>query len=211
VRNWTPKKFKTRPKIGIAVASYAEGADSQRRGQALCCLLQSLRAQTYDLWHALVVHDGPLSADTNYALGAVTWDDKCRLHVTETRQQQFGHPHRQTAIDKLLAMGCDWIGLTNDDDYYMPVYFEWMLSAALDKKVDFVYCDMIHSHQLWKPLTCEIRRGRIDVGGFLVHRRIAEQVKFDNYTFAGDWDYISRLHNKAKLSVKVPATLFVHN
>lgn len=212
MRRWTAKKFTTRPRIGIAVASYLHGEDSARRFSSLCCLLHSFCAQTYANWHILVTHDGPLDAELQRAIGvSVLHDSRITIEATPVRKQQFGHPHRQAAIEKLIQGGAEWLALTNDDNYYAPVYLEWLLHQALEKKADFVYCDMVHSHHLWKPLAGELRRGRIDVGGFLVRATVAAQIKFDNYTFAGDWDYISRLQAKSRIVVKVPATLFTHN
>lgn len=211
MRNWTPKKFATRPQVGVAVATYLNGDDWVRREAALACLLNSFRAQTYQHWQVRVVHDGPLSEDDHPRPPLPLTDLRIRFDATAERKQMFGHPHRQAAVAALIAGGAEWVGLTNDDNYYVPVYFEWMVAAALEKKADLVYCDAVHSHKLWKPLPGDLRRGHIDVGGFLVHARVAAQVEFDQFTFAGDWDYISRLRAKARGVVKVPATLFVHN
>lgn len=139
-------------------------------------------------------------------------DNRIAVMEPVERKQNFGHPYRQLAINTLIANKCDWIGLTNDDNYYVPVYLEWMLAAAIERKASFVYCDTVHSHKMWKPLPGELRRGHIDLGSFLVHKDLAAKVKFDKFTFAGDWDYINRLKaSAAKRTTKVNASLFIHN
>lgn len=200
------------PKVGMAVAAYLR-SESEQQAMALKCLVASVQAQTYPNWHLQVTHDGPYPHDHGMLTYMSQWDQEARVKVVETdvRKQEFGHPHRQKAVTALIDLGCEWIGLTNQDNYYAPVYFEWLLSAAQTHKAQFAYCDMVRSHKLWKPMGTSIRRGHIDLGGFLVHRSLAAKIKFDNFTFIGDWDYIRRLTGAAKNVIKVPATLFTHN
>ncbi len=209
MRYWKPRKVAP-AKVGVAVAAYLADA---RQAAGLECLVASLRAQTHPTWVAIVVHDGPGTLEgmrTLKALGEV--DPRVEVWETAERKQKFGHPHRQLAVDRLLAAGCDWVGLTNQDNYYVPVYLEAMVAAAQAKKVPLVYCDCVHSHKLWKPMTCRPARGQLDLGGFLAHRSLAEKIKFDQVGFAADADYFERLHKAAKARVeKVASTLFVHN
>ncbi len=212
MRFWKPRKIEGMPKVGIAVAAYLGGSEADRTGPALAALVNAFKAQTYKEWAMMIVHDGPhVDASSYWAGGVYTLTNRVTFTTTPERKQQFGHPHRQMAIDRLLADGCDWIGLTNQDNYYVPTYLEWMVSAAQEKKADLVYCDMVHSHKQWKPLPGELRRGHIDLGGFLVHKDVAAKVKFDKFTFAGDWDYISRLRAASRRQWHVPGTLFIHN
>jgi len=211
VRYWKPKPLLAKPLVGIAVASFLNGEDKERRVASLCGLLHAFCAQTYTNWQVLVTHDGPLVGELSPYLVELLKDKRISFIATEERKQQFGHPHRQAAIESLVKKGAEWVGLTNDDNYYMPVYFEWLLTIAQEKKADFVYCDSVHSHKQWKPLTGEIRRGRIDLGGFLANKGLLAKVKFDKFTFAGDWDFIYRLRLATKRVAKAHGTLFVHN
>lgn len=208
MRYWKPKAISRHTKIGIAVASYLCGEDRFRRVAALQCLVQSFRAQTYENWTMRIVHDGPLPDIAHPIFN----DSRVVFTTTPTRLAQFGHPHRQAALDELVNdRGAEWLGLTNDDNYYTPVYLEWLLAAATEKKALLAYCDAIHSHKLWKPLPGQLRRGHIDLGSFLLHYSLTEKVKFDKFTFAGDWDYINRLKQQTKKVAHVQANLFVHN
>ncbi len=202
MRFWKPKKIAGSPAVGIAVAAYLNG--DERLHHAYHALCHSLLAQTYPC-SIHVWHDGPYESSQKPRPPGVVW------YETEERKQQFGHAHRQGAIERLMSQGCEWIGLTNQDNYYVPTYLEWMVAEAQEKKAEFVYCDCVHSHKKWKPLSAQVRRGHIDLGSFLVHRSVAAKIKFDKFTFAGDWDYISRLVRAAKRHAHVAASLFVHN
>ena len=212
MRFWKSKKITGTPTVGIAVAAYMGDPFDHRLASAVRSLAAAIQAQTYTHWKLDITHDGP------YDRRFVNWVDQVdandgRVVVRETpeRKQQFGHPHRQAAIDRLMASGCEWIGLTNQDNYYVPTYLEWMVAEAQAKKAQLVYCDFVSSHKMWKYVPTELRRGNVDLGGFLAHRSIVEKIKFDKFTFAGDWDYISRLRGAAKVVAKVNAVLYTHN
>jgi hypothetical protein len=76
---------------------------------------------------------------------------------------------------------------------------------------DFVYCDLVHSHKLWRPMVTEPRRGKLDLGAWLAHRSLIEQVKFDNFNFDGDGRFIDTCASTPRGSPRWPATLMVHN
>lgn len=193
-----------RPLLGVGVASYL--ADP-RRVASLRCLVESWRAQTYDHWRMLITHDGPLPEGVS-----VPFDDpRVSFSCSPIRLSKFGHPHRQGAIDSLKA-DCQWLVLTNDDNYYAPVFAQWLLSTAVAGRARMAYCNCVHSHKMWKPLVTEARRGKLDLGGLIVESRLAASVPFSDFSFSGDGTWIDGL--VAKVSgkvVKVPASLFVHN
>lgn len=216
MRYWKHKKILGTPRVGIGVASFLN-ADA-RRWESLRCLVDSFCAQTYPNWKLRVVHDGPAYHDSHSLRQADRLSDEGRdrritFDETAERKQQFGHPWRQYALD-MLATECEWLLLTNDDNYYMPVFLEWLLSVATTSRgCKMAYCDMIHSHRKWTPLKTAPKAGSLDLGGFIVHRDLAKHVPFDNFAFNGDGDWINRLVEKAGASAvqKVPAVLFVHN
>lgn len=207
MRFWKPKKIVGQPKVGVAIAAYLnEGPTVRQKHHAYRALVSSLLCQTY-LPHAIHTwHDGP------YETSQPPHFTEVEFHETEKREQKFGHPHRQAAVEGLLAAGCDWLLLTNQDNYYAPVFFEALLAEAQKLKVPFVYCDFVRSHQMWTPFTTRAKKGHLDLGGFLAHRSIIEKIKFDKVTFNADGDYIERLVQAARARVaKVSATLYVHN
>lgn len=209
MRYWTPKPLTTGVRVGLGIATYLHGPDREHRQALLNATVACLRAQTHSAWSALIVHDGPLDAKSRAFLGSLECP-RVSCYASKERLQQFGHPHRQATI-RMLAPNCQWLGLTNDDNYYVPTYLEWLVSRGEETKADLVYTDMVHSHKAWKPISTSPKRGHLDLGGFLVRSEMARRVSFDNYGFAGDGDWINRLVSLTKKVQKVQATLFVHN
>lgn len=215
MRFWDGKKVKGRPRLGFGVASYLNADD--RRAAALRCFVASLQAQSYGEWRAYIVHDGGLRVDPDSyemrLIDEIRQDPRVRFVQTEERKQSYGHPWRQSAIDE-LASDCDWILLTNEDNYYAPVFCEWMLSVATTAEdCEIVYCNTVHSHQLWQPHDTELRLGGIDLGAVMVRSDLAQRVPFDNYSFKGDGHWINALvaASAAERAHKVDAYLHVHN
>ena len=201
--------------MGIGVATWL-ASENDRRAAALKCLVESFRAQTWQNWRMLIVHDGPHSHDHGMRkyVEELTADSRVRLMETPERKRQFGHPYRQQALNDVCS-NCHWVMLTNDDNYYAPVFLEWLLfvgTTAPKPGCDLVYCDMVHSHKYWKPMITQPRYKHIDLGGFIVKSSVAKQVPFDKYEFNGDGDWINRLVAKCQGKVqKVSANLFIHN
>lgn len=213
MRYWKPLLPPTLPDtVGIVVAAYLSPGD-ERLAAAARCLIESLRAQTWPKWRAVVVHDGPVHPSQQAAWERLAEDPhhRVRLHVTADRRGEYGHPHRQKAL-RLVPAECNWIVHTNQDNYFVPTFLETMLSACLRSGALWSYCDMVHSHRLWKFLPCQVRRGRIDLSCVLVRRELAERCEFPTSGFTGDWTWISRLDAAAKgRREHVPSALVVHN
>ena len=214
MRYWKTK-LKDGPTVGIVVASYLN--DDSRRQDALTCLLSSIVAQTYPNWSVKVVHDGPV--DNALPASSVTLDPRIDFICTPNRTKQHGHPHRrEQALAPFTYKGSpstvqqpEYIVFTNDDNYYMPVFLEWMLAEAVGTKSDFMYCDMVHSHRLWQPFVTTPKKGRIDLGCFMASRDLIAKVPWTDFSFSGDGVYIEALVASAKRARKLDATLFVHN
>jgi hypothetical protein len=205
MRYWKPRYVPGGPKVGIAVASYLN--EQPRRHASLMCLLYALQAQTWHNWQCIVMHDGHCKVTVPKI------DPRITFVQAEERKGNHGHPHRQATLNRLLDADCTWLLMTNDDNYYAPVFLEWMLMMACNPFVtDLVYCNMIHSHKLWQHLHAHLRRGSIDLGSFMIHKDLARQIQFDDYSFAGDWAYLEKAMQKTEKQIrKIPATLFVHN
>lgn len=212
MRYWKSKPMQKQYKVGIGVAAYFP--EENRLRSALRCLVASFLAQTYEHWRMLIVHDGPYPHDpaTLRFVDELTTDSRVYVIETPERKQQFGHPYRQLAIDNLTT-DCHWITLTNQDNYYAPVFLEWLLHAGVSTPgCGFVHCDMVHSHRNWAYMTTQPRYKHLDLGSFMVNSVVAKDVPFNKFEFNGDGDWIDRLVEKAENRVQhVHATLFVHN
>lgn len=212
MRFWKPRPTPGDPLVGIAVAAYVPDADD-RRAAALRCLVASFQAQTYRNWRLEITHDGPYPHDPATLRFFDQWDGEPRVSVVETPEHagRYGHPHRQAAVDRLLAAGCQWTCMTNQDNYYAPVFLEALLSAALTKPATLAYCDCVHSHKLWAPLPAKLQRGHIDMGSFIAHRSIVEKAELEGTDFAADWQYLARLTRLGGGTAYVPGYFFTHN
>lgn len=192
----------------MVVASYL--TDEPRRVDSLMGLLYAFRAQSWAGWEAVVVHDGPwpTAPGVDPVRQLASQDPRIRLLASESRAGKFGHPNRNMGI---AAARGNWLGLTNDDNYYAPAYFQWLIQEALRQRADFVYSDCVHSHRDWAHMVTRPRYRHLDLGGWLARTKVVRQVRFDKHTFNGDGDFINRLVARAGRTAKVNAALFVHN
>ena len=206
MRYWKPKSINSDFKIGLAVVTY-------NQTNCLSSLLFALKAQTFHNYVACIMHDGPWSAEANKSYDTSVGDDTRFIkYCTPKRENKFGHNMRQTGFDICRDKGCNWIGTMNADCWYAPVYLEWMLGSACKEKANFAYCNMVHSHKLWKPIKTELKRGAIDAGGWIAHTELVGTTKWDSNNFAADWEYVNKLKNKPHFKpTKVDGYLFTHN
>lgn len=206
MRYWKRRKIPTSNEVGLAVVTY-------NQTNCLSSLIYALKCQTFGNFTACIMHDGPWTPEAEEAcVSAIGKDKRFIKYSTDTRANKFGHNMRQAGFDICKGLGCNWIGTMNADCWYAPVYLEWMVSTALDNKANFVYCNMVHSHKLWKPLKTELKRGAIDAGGWIAHTDLVGSSKWNSDSFAADWEYVSKLkENPSFKPSKVDGYLFTHN
>lgn len=205
MRYW--KQVTLKPQL-VDVIAVAYFNTDPRRFEAFRCLLASLQAQTYSNWQLTVYHDGPIFKPEIARHPVWREDSRLKLVETQNRVEQFGHPNRALGI---AAAEGEVLALTNDDNYFMPVYLEWLLGAMQQQEADLVYCNTIHSHLRWQPMKTKLRPGKIDVGGWLVKTAIAKKTPWTDFSFRGDGIYVSALARAASKVYKVESYLFVHN
>jgi glycosyltransferase involved in cell wall biosynthesis len=198
MRRWESKEIPGNPKVGMIVAAYM-------RPHPLACLLHSFLAQTYQNFEILVVHDGP-GAEIRRTIETIQ-DDRIRYVETLGRHNQYGHPQRQLGIDLCTA---DYIGISNDDNYYVPVYFEWMLHQLFEDQAQFVFCNFVRSHKLWQPWSAKPEKGQIDCGAWIAAADLVQSTRWTDTSFSGDGTFIEDLVSRAKRITKLDAYLFVH-
>ena len=193
-------------KIGISLVTYDQT-------DCLQSLIYSLKCQTFKDFVVTVIHDGPWTLEAKKSFeNAVGNDERFIPLNSEKRLNKFGHNNRQYGFDILKMLGCNWFGTMNGDSYYVPIYFECMLSKAYEDKSNFVYCNMIHSHKDWNMFNTQVSYSRIDGGCFLANIDLIADKKWDSLDFAADWVYVSKLKDDKNFkSSKVDSCLFVHN
>jgi GT2 family glycosyltransferase len=203
--------------LGIVVVAY-------QRPMLLRALIASIQAQSVDDWKMIILHDGPEgSSDFNGVI--VNMDNpvsgKIRSDVTAERRGAYGHPLREEGIKRIKS---DWLLITNDDNYYAPVFIERMMAKA-KPDVSCVLCDMVHNHPRkdylgragkaspYGVLVARPRRHFADIGCFIVPTAVAKKVGFPWRDFDGDGLYLEAVikAQPGKRVAKVPQVLFVHN
>lgn len=204
MRFWKTLPVPGNPLVSLVVAAYTR--EDPRKLDALCGLIYALRAQTYEHWEAILVHDGP--NPDHAALVARIGDPRIRFVETPVRRQGFGHPWRSFGI--ALARGA-YVGLSNGDNYYVPVYFEAMLHPLVVQQARFAFCDLVHSHRLWQPVCTRPEKGSLDLGAWIADAALVKATPWVDFGFAGDGTFIDHLVAKAEKVVKVNHTLFVHS
>lgn len=196
---WKTLEVPGQPKVSLAIAAY-------QSPDTLAGLIYSLRCQTYTNWEAVIVHDGP-GPKVRETVERID-DPRVRLIETEDRRGHYGHPWRRFGLEQCTG---DYVGLSNDDNYYAPVFFEWMLHQMVRDRADFAYCNMVHSHQQWAYFPTRPKRGCCDLGAWIATRELALAVPWPSNDFNADGDYIEALTGQAHRITRVEGCLFVHN
>ncbi len=160
----------------------------------------SMRRQRYENWEVVAVTDGPNPAAAR--LVAEMQEPRVRLIETEKPLGCWGHPYRQLGLD---ACRGEFIGMSNDDNYYVPGYLEQMIFALED--ADLALCPMLHNYHAW---TRAAAGG--DLGCWLARATLVRQVPWPGSHFSADEEYFKALSSLARDRVTVlDRVLFVHN
>ena len=159
-----------------------------------------MQRQRYENWEVIAVTDGP-----NH--GAVQLADEInepRLRLIETEKPlgYWGNPYRQRGID---ACRGEFIGMSNDDNYYVPGYIEQMVNAL--ENADLAICGTAHSYYGW-----EARPGGADLGCWIARAALVRGVPWPGNHFTADREFITALNEAAQdRRVDITKPLFVHN
>jgi len=164
--------------------------------------MHAIQRQRYDNWELVFVTDGPNPGARAVVEAAA--DPRVRLLETGKALGRWGHPHRQAGID--AATG-DLIGLSNDDNYYVPGYIEQMVNALEESGADIAFCAMLHSYWGWRP----IAPGN-DVGSWIARRELLKRTPWTGDTFFYDAEFLKQLKANAGTRIAVvDRPLFIHN
>lgn len=176
-------------------------------------IISSLICQTNKNWELLLIHDG-----TNDLKPLIEGHADNRIkYIQRPRAEHWGHPLRQWALNEIkegkLCTDSAYIVITNADNYYVPVFCEYMLKGFTNGQVA-VYCDqMVHSYKAWDIIPCSLKIGFLDCGGVMVKKEVAAEIGWNSFEHSSDWTYFNDIIKKygANKWSKVKGTLFVHN
>lgn len=179
-------------------------------------ICSSLIAQIHKNWELLLIHDGP--CQTGIGEFVLAFKDR-RIQFIETpyRKQTWGHPIREWALKEIgkgiLSPGCDFICITNADNYYMPSFCDHNLQHFTVNTVA-TYCEtIVHNYFDWGCLTTELKLGHIDICAFMIRKKAACDLGWSDMQHSSDWTLIDNMIKRygIKNIKKIPSCLVVHN
>lgn len=177
------------------------------RYNELMSAISSIVCQSAGGWRIAVIVDGNKNSEFSKIINYFN-DPRIRIVYTDKRYNDWGHTPRELGKQSSTA---DYIIMTGDDNYYTPNFIA-ELSSYLEKGIDFIYWDMVHSHYNYQYFKCEPRTHAIDMGAFCIKRELAQQIKLGT-NFAADGDYVEAFKKKfpnANMK-KINKVMFVHN
>ena len=214
--------------------SFAEGANySDKRLKIICVaydrpiqlriLIDCFLVQTCPNWELSIIYDGEppvwyVKLKNEYGKVIYYHNKKRRVHFynSETRMENFGHVNRNAMLKELTGTKDDFLLMTNDDNYYVPVFVETFLNNCHDD-VGFVYCNTLHSYPQWNYRVhhSKIKQCDIDMGCFIIRFDIAQEVGFNFMHHSADGMYAEQckiLCDRNELNViKLDSVYFIHN
>jgi len=190
-----------------------------KRPMSIQCLIYSLMDQSNMDFVLRIYHDGPDSAMeellSNYA---DQYPDHIQVNFSERRHNDVGHSLREVGIREAET---DFILITNDDNYYVPIAVETILHTFEKEDSDMVLFDMVHSHERpggrrqtsYNYFKTKPSMNNVDIGAFAVKTELAKKVGWRDKGYAGDGTFCEDLvSSKKKFKIsKVNKILFVHN
>jgi hypothetical protein len=164
--------------------------------------LLCMRRQRYENWELIFVTDGPNPAAAE--LVGRSEDSRVKLIETERPLGRWGHPYRQRGID---AAAGEYIGLSNDDNYYVPGYIEQMVNALVQHSALLALSPIVHNYWGWQ----QVGAGH-DIGAWIARRELVERTPWTGTDYMSDEHYLTQLHQNAGGRVTtLDRPLFVHN
>lgn len=198
---WESRPVPGNPKVSMVVSAFNRPNEIR---VTLACFL----CQTHQNFEILVVHDGPGDGSVLRAVESMG-DGRIQYLELPENTNDWGNSCKEWG--SLRATG-DYIGHSNDDNYYAPVYFEALLWPLVTGNGGFAYSDMVHSHMAYRILDTAPQESRMDGGGWICRADVVKGTKWpDNKRDPhADGRYLTELAQRAG-AVKIPHLLFVHN
>jgi glycosyltransferase involved in cell wall biosynthesis len=173
----------------------------------LLAMILCLKRQTHEDWEAIITTDGP--NDNAKQLVASFADPRLVMLETPALLGFWGHPYRNLAIKHCTG---DVIGLTNDDNYYVPGYLEEMLKVFRDSNdCKMVMCDMLHREFGWSVCRCQPKITECDLGNWIAAADVVKTTPWPGNDIADDGRYVEMLAKKVGTVFKINKPLFIKN
>ena len=176
-------------------------------------LIDSFVVQTNPDWELNIIYDGPAPQNIKDTMSLYD-DERIKFFESEQRNQYYGHPNRKMMLEKMPASNEDFVLGTNDDNYYVPVFVEYML-REVNPRVGMIYCDSVHSHFQYIHHRTQIKIDHVDIGSFIVRMDIAKKTGFNGVAFNSDGVYAMKCYDLCRKlglgATYIAKPLFIHN
>ena len=179
-------------------------------------LIDSFMNQTDNRWALNIMHDGPAPEGVLKVVNDPFYTSDGRVHYKESEQcnGQWGHPNRSVMLENLAGACDDYVLMTNDDNYYVPMFVEFFLDQCR-ADVGMVYCNTVHNYMKYSVLYTRLKENMIDMGSFIVRQSVAKAVGFKHRHLSADGKYAEECavecsHNRLGI-IYIDKALFVHN
>lgn len=181
------------------------------RKDHLMCIINSIVAQRSDRWKVHVVADCPPDGTLEKIINYFDGEERIKFTILPERYNDWGHTPRNYGVENATE---DWVVMTGEDNYYTPIFVDNFLSAVTPK-VGMVFCNMVHNwtnHQYF-AIDSEPEYGKIDIGNFMIRRKLAQQMKLNPQIAQADGLYVEEFKVKfpEQKIIKIPKLLYVHN
>jgi hypothetical protein len=184
-----------------------------QRSVELGILIGSFLTQTDHRWTLSIVHDGTVPEDIKRVIDYHK-DLRVRFDNTPECNGLWGHPNRAMMLDRLAGACDDFVLITNDDNYYVPMFVQLFLEQCR-ADVGMVYCNTVHSYMKYDILYTRVKENMIDMGSFIVRQSVAKAVGFKHRHEQADGRYAEECAtycNQHRLRViYIDKALFIHN
>lgn len=180
------------------------------RPHQLMTVISSIFSQTSDKWKIHVVAD---AIYPGYQKVKDFFEGDGRIIFTELNgpHKDWGHTPRNYGLEHATE---EWVVMTGDDNYYMPVFVEDFLSVV-DDSTHFVYCNMIHNwtQQQYLHINSVPKLGGIDIGNFMTRTSLSSTMRLNTKNEVADGVFVQDFLSKYPTGVikKINKPLYVHN
>lgn len=151
-------------------------------------LINSFLCQTDPNWKLWIVHDGP-NAEVRSWVESYT-DSRITYFESETRTGYWGHYNRKWLLDKVDTK---YVSFSNCDNYYTPVYVEYMRQAADELKLHIIIAPIVHNYPNvnvpgdppYSVLDSRFGLNGVDFMCFIIQTEVLKAVGFNHPEFTG--------------------------
>ena len=180
------------------------------RPKELITIISSIRCQTNDNWKIHVIADGVYDGYEDVKK-MFSEDNKIKFSELETNSNDWGHTPRNYGLEHATE---EWVVMTGDDNYYVPIFVDEFLKSSNFEDVNFVYCDMVHnwSSNEYVYLRTTPVLNNIDIGCYMTKTTLSKQLKLDTRMSNADGKFVMEYNQKfGNKTLKINKILYVHN